>query len=341
MKITINLRSLKSPHVKIILLLAISFLLSMIRPILLYFGYSMADMPDAVHYATMVESFRGNANLFDVPPAWRIRILIPLLASIIPGNAYISLNIVSIIFNLLAVFFFHQFLSYFKITPKQQFLGTLIYIFTAPAIVLGFTPLTDSAGMFFIIISLYLFSILIKESSRNNLKIYILIGLAIGLGVLARETVIFVIPVIVLWKIIDEKIQWKLLIQFIIGIALIPVIIYLILVIFLGEISIGPISLSRIVDNFYDLFDERTLATIAQLTFLLLIGIYGNYYPIVKKSKIIWKLILGMACFVIPFIYAFLYLDMSFRFFWAFFIFAIPFFILSIDKLSSKTNQVK
>ncbi len=341
MKITINLRSLKSPHVKIILLLAISFLLSMIRPILLYFGYSMADMPDAVHYATMVESFRGNANLFDVPSAWRIRILIPLLASIIPGDAYISLNIVNLIFNLLAVFYFHQFLSYFKITPKQQFLGTLIYIFTAPTIVLGFTPLTDSAGMFFIIFSLYLYSILIKKPSRNNLKIYIIIGLAIGLGVLARETVIFVIPVIVLWKIIDEKIQWKLLIQFIIGIALIPVIIYLILVIFLGEISIGPISLSRIVDNFYDLFDERTLATIAQLTFLLLIGIYGNYFPIVKKSKIIWKLILGMACFVIPFIYAFLYLDMSFRFFWAFFIFAIPFFILSIDKLSSKTNQVK
>ena len=341
MKITINLRSLKSPHVKIILLLAISFLLSMIRPILLYFGYSMADMPDAVHYATMVESFRGNANLFDVPSAWRIRILIPLLASIIPGDAYISLNIVNLIFNLLAVFYFHQFLSYFKITPKQQFLGTLIYIFTAPAIVLGFTPLTDSAGMFFIIISLYLYSILIKESSRNNFKIYIIIGLTIGLGVLARETVIFVIPVIVLWKIIDEKIQWKLLIQFIIGIGLIPIFIYLIIVLFIGDISIGSISLQRIIDNFKDLFDERTLATIAQLTFLLLIGIYGNYFPIVKKSKIIWKLILGMACFVIPFIYVFLYLDMSFRFFWAFFIFAIPFFILSIDKLSSKTNQVK
>ncbi|MFX1304362.1 MAG: glycosyltransferase family 39 protein [Promethearchaeota archaeon] len=341
MKFRFNLQSLKSPYIKIILLLAISFLLSMIRPVLLYFGYSMADMPDAVHYATMVESFRGNANLFDVPPAWRIRILVPLLASIIPVNAYISLNIVSIIFNLLAVFFFHQFLSYFEISPKQQFLGTLIYIFTAPVIVLGFTPLTDSAGIFFIIISLYLYTILIKESSRNNLKNYIIIGVTIGLGVLARETVIFVIPVLVLWKIIDEKIQWKSLVQFIIGIGLIPILIYLILVLIIGDISLGPISLSRIIENFKDLFDERTLATIAQLTFLLLIGIYGNYFPIVKKSKIIWKLILGMACFLIPFIYAFLYLDMSFRFFWAFFIFAIPFFILSIDKLSSKIYQEK
>ncbi|MFX1595566.1 MAG: hypothetical protein ACFFBK_05845 [Promethearchaeota archaeon] len=301
----------------------------------------MADMPDAVHYATMVESFRGNANLFDVPSSWRIRILIPLLATIIPGDAYMSLNIVSLIFNLLAVFFFHQFLSYFKITPKQQFLGTLIYIFSAPTIVLGFTPLTDSAGMFFIIFSLYLYFILFKKPSRNNFRIYIIIGLIVGLGVLARETVIFTIPVIVLWKIIDEKIQWKLLIKFIIGIGLIPIIVYLILIIFLGSLKIGGINRSRLISNFYDLFDERTLATIAQLTFLLLIGIYGNYFPIVKKSKTIWKLILGMACFVIPFIYAFLYADMSFRFFWVFFIFAIPLFLLSIDKLSSKNNQVK
>ncbi|UCD01177.1 MAG: glycosyltransferase family 39 protein [Promethearchaeota archaeon] len=339
MKIKINLQSLKSPYIKLILLLAISFLLSLIRPILLILGYSIADMPDAVHYATIVESFRGNANLFDVPSAWRIRILVPLIASIIPGDAYMSLNIVSLIFNLLAVFFFYQFLSFFQITPKQQFLGTLIYIFTAPTIVLGFTPLTDSASMFFTIFSLYLYGKLNEKPSRNNLKIYIMIGLIIGLGVLARETVIFVIPVIVLWRIIDERIQWKLLFQFIIGIGLIPVIIYLILIIFIGPLTISGISLSRIISNFGDLFDERTLATIAQLTFLLLIGVYGNYFQIVKKSKIMWKLILGMACFLIPFIYAFLFADMSFRFFWAFFIFAIPFFILSIDKLSSKTDQ--
>ena len=337
MKIKINKLSLKSLNVKIIILLAISLLLSLIRPII----YADADIYDAQHYATIVEAFRGNADLSTVPHAWRIRILVPLLASIIPANAYISLDIVSLIFNLLSVYFFYRFLSYFKITPRLQILGTLIYIFSAPTIVLGLTPLTDSAGMFFIIFSLYLYCILIKKPSSNNPIIYIIIGITIGLGVLARETSIFIAPVIILWKILDEKIQWKFLIPFIISIGLIPVVIYLILMIFLGDLSIDPISLSIIIANFQNLLEQRTLATIAQFTFLLLIGIYGNYFLIKNKSKIIWKLILGMACFVIPFIYAFLYANMSFRFFWAFFIFAIPLFLLSIEELSSKTNQVK
>ena len=96
--------------------------------------------------------------------------------------------------------------------------------------------------------------------------------------------------------------------------------------------SIIP-NIETIKVNFSNLLTERTLTTMGQLLIIGIIAIYGNYKSILYRDKESWKLLFGVLVFLVPLIYTFLYENISFRFFWVFFIFAIPLMINSIDKL--------
>ncbi|KKM86327.1 hypothetical protein LCGC14_1280180, partial [marine sediment metagenome] len=65
---------------------------------------------------------------------------------------------------------------------------------TTPTLILGFVPLTDSAGMFFIVFALYQYNI------KSNIYLR---TLTLSIGILAREIVFFVIPLIIIWSFID------------------------------------------------------------------------------------------------------------------------------------------
>ncbi|MFX1276205.1 MAG: hypothetical protein ACFFBP_04555 [Promethearchaeota archaeon] len=332
MKYKINIAENKSEIITIILLLLLS-LITLVRP----FFYADADIHDSVRYALMVEFFRGNVSIDTINYFWRTNPLVTFLASLLPFEAMLSMDIISLIFHLLSVFFFYKFLQNLEVNHKLHILGTLIYIFSAPTIVLGFTPLTDSAGMFFVIFTLYLHEKLDK-TPRNS----ILIGITIAVGIIARDTLLVMIPIFIIWKIIDEGIHWKDLILYIIYISLIPLLTYLILKIlvdFQFLFNTITFNIPDIIKNFEDLREERTLATIAQLTLILLTGLYANLSKIFKFSKQIWKLLIGMSLFLIPWIYAFIYADMSFRFFWQFFVFAIPLLILGIQEFNRNSKE--
>ncbi|MFX1238539.1 MAG: glycosyltransferase family 39 protein [Promethearchaeota archaeon] len=314
------------------MLVLISFLLSLIRPLIetLIPSIDFASMPDSEQYAKLVDFFRGTGDLDDVSNAWKIRLLVPLLASIIPLDPITSLNLISLVFNLLSVIIFYKLLERFQFNLKKRVLGTLMFVFAAPTIVLGFTPLTDTSGIFFILISLYIY-----QTFNRNIRNDLILGIVIGIGVLARETVVFIVPVLVLWEVIDKGLKWKEVTLFTACIGALAIAIYAYLkLIFAPRPVIGPIIEAEVINNIKDLFDERTLATIAQLVFILLVGIYGVYMDIFNKSKMEWKLLLGCACFIIPLGIVFLYENMSFRFLWVFFIFSIPIFLRGIDKIN-------
>ena len=304
----------------------------LIRPLV----FADVSIPDAAQYEMMVEFFRGNGSLEYVGGSWKLRLLVPFLVALILGDPIFSLNVVSVIFTLLSVFYFHKFLLYFKINEKQRLLGIVLFITSATTIIVGSTPLTDSAGIFFVILTLYFYT-----SLEKNLKKDIIIEIVITVGVLARETVMFVVPVIVLWSIIDDQIpsrlnKFKMLksgLYYIGLIGALPLVVLIILRSFAPTQMLAPINIVRIIDNISQLFEAIILTTIAQLLSLSLIGIFGNLSNVIKKDKTVWKLIIGMGSFFVLLVYSTMYANMSCRFFWVFFIFVIPFFLISIGGL--------
>ena len=327
------MRILKSEITITILLLSLSLILELIRPLFLPDIVQLTDTPN---YIKIIEFFRGNGSLEDVDNAFRARILVPLIASLLPWDPFFNLTAVNIAFTLLTVFIFNRFLLYFNFEKKIHILGSLLFIFAGPTIIDGSDPGTDSAGIFFMVLSLYLYSFINKQKIAD-----ILIGVVIGIGTLAREPVVFIAPVLILWRIIDKDYNnWKNLIIVIISIGLIPIMFLLLLKIFIPADFVWTLNFDTISSNISHLFEPLTLSTIAQLTLMLLVGLFGNYQCIFSKSKNTWKLIIGILVFFSTIMYFFLSAAIASRFFWPFYIFIIPFFLLALKYFGNNTKEI-
>ncbi|MFX1392905.1 MAG: hypothetical protein ACFFAH_04940 [Promethearchaeota archaeon] len=324
----------QNESVNIGILLLFSLILFLIRP--LFYTNVMSDID---HYVKIIYFFRGEGDLMQVNYSFRSRILVPLLASILPFNAYIALTIVTIIFTMFSVLLFNRFLTQFDLNKKQQYLGTIIFILAEPTFVDGTIGGTDSAQIFFVLLVLYLYF-----SLDNSLKKSLIISIIIGVGILARESVIFIAPVILIWRLIDVrfKIDWREFRSELLLILGIPLISYILLKIFIPSRVFYGVHLSIFYRNLSLLSNPSLLVTVAQLLFLLLTGIFGNYSNIMKKSPIIWKLIIGMITyFIFNVIYIFFSAAFCSRFLWILFIFIIPFFLLSLNEFNKGLDRIE
>jgi hypothetical protein len=216
---------------------------------------------------------------------------------------------------------------------KERILGVLLFIIAVPTITIGSTPLTDSAGLFFVIISIFFYF-----RFSDNLHKYFIIGIILSIGVFARESVLFVIPGLILWEIIDNGLKLQILKDLIIKtivLCLLPFISFIFIRILVPKsYLLDLISIDRLLENLtVETFEATTLATIGQLSVILMIGLFGNYDKIIEKSKNIWKLIIGAAGFLPELIMVYLIGPPGNRFFWIYFVFAIPFLLYSLSNL--------
>ncbi|MBD3216038.1 MAG: phospholipid carrier-dependent glycosyltransferase [Candidatus Lokiarchaeota archaeon] len=318
--------------VKLGLILFLTFLLQLIGPIF----FADYPIPDAKEYKALVEFFRGQGAFTDAGVIWRGRVLVPLIASIFPFDPLISLRIVNIVFTLFCVVFFYQILSLLKFRNKERFLGIFLFIIAVPTITIGSTPLTDSAGLFFVVFSIYLYLRL-----DNKPKKFLLIGIILAIGVFSRESVLFIIPVLILWEIIEIGVSKNIIKDIALKILLIgtlPLLSFIFIRILVPKsYLLDQISFSRLLENLtVETFEATTLATIGQLSVILIIGIFGNFTKVIKKSKKLWKLIIGAGGFLPELIMVYLIGPPGNRFFWIYFIFAIPFLLYSFSNLRVK-----
>jgi len=315
----------------IFVLLILSFFLELIGPL---FFSDRFYLPDVDKYVNMVEFFRGNASISDIPQQFRSRLITPLLASLIPLDSYFSLSIISISFTLLSVLLFYYFLRSLEYNNKLQILGTLLFMIASPTLIDGSVPMTDSTGLFFVLLSLNIF-LYFEDKFRADL----LNGIILSVGMLAREAVLFIVPVLIIWRIIDEKIDRKKLLIDILLLGLMPTVSLILVRIIIPTSYTWSIDFSRIDSNISNLFEALCLATIAQLTLLSVVGFFGNAKNIFKKSKIVWKLVFGILSFLLYIGYVLLSASISSRFFWPLFIFVIPLFLFAINEFNDDLNK--
>lgn len=139
---------------------------------------------DIVSYEKMVQVFRGHGSLTDIPTAFRYRIMCPALASVLPYTPFFSLRLVSLIFAIPTGIILIRYLEQLGFTRQNVLLGGFLFFFSTPFTIWGTQPLTDTSGLFFIVLTLY-------GLVRKWNMFYIL--LIISVGALTRETILFMI----------------------------------------------------------------------------------------------------------------------------------------------------
>jgi hypothetical protein len=154
--------------------------------VLFSIGCQRAFLGDTIHYQRMVEVFRGNGNLGDVPVAFRNRILTPLIASFLPFGPRWSMQIVNLFFGVMTGLLLVRYFKRLGSSAQNAFLGVILFFLSASYFVYGTQPLTDMSAMFFIVLALYG---LLEEWGYGYVMAVILIG------VLSRETILFLVPI--------------------------------------------------------------------------------------------------------------------------------------------------
>jgi len=154
--------------------------------ILFVVGIQHVFKGDAPQYETMVKVFRGSASLEEVDPPFRNRILLPFLASFLPFGPMESMQLVNFFFSVGLGMIFFRYMRSFSFNAADSLLGVVLLLFSQPFVVYGTKPLTDVSSLFFIVLALLLI--------RTKIK-WALASASICLGVMSRETVIFVLPV--------------------------------------------------------------------------------------------------------------------------------------------------
>lgn len=140
---------------------------------------------DAAHFISNVDYFRGDKISYTLGPPHNERILVTLVASILPFDAMTAINVVNVIFILFALYTLYLLLVASGIRDDLVWIGLYLFVISFPTFYYSTIGYVDSgvlAMIFLGLLALY----------REN---HLLFLFSILLGTLAKEGIILLIPV--------------------------------------------------------------------------------------------------------------------------------------------------
>ena len=198
---------------------------------------------------------------FSKPPflAWAIRVYTEVL-----GDSFISLKLLPSFVYILIAWSVYNLLENYGLSKKDSFSGSLIFLFI-PAV--SFSSFIISTDLFLLLFWTLSLSELIKISSKQNLRSFILLGIFLGLGFLSKyATVYFIISLLILIlldkefrKIFSNNVLWFGLSFLIILIIITPNIIW--------NLNNNWVTLQHTSDNAN--FSNTKISLVRGLEFLL------------------------------------------------------------------------
>ncbi|MFH1671314.1 MAG: glycosyltransferase family 39 protein [Candidatus Portnoybacteria bacterium] len=207
------------------LILSLSFAL-INAVVLLVFFVPRFDHSDTPQYISTIQYLSGEPGSELVLK----RIICPLpvlIGSIISPlfgveNTLIAQNIV---FYFLSAWLVFSLIYKFYHNEKQAFYGTIIYAGSFPILAYGLASLTDMAGYFFYLVSVF---IGLKFIKNPKLKTALLAGFVAGLGLLFKESVaaapIFFVSIVFIATKLPLKDKFKYIMAFGVAFLLLPAI---------------------------------------------------------------------------------------------------------------------
>lgn len=282
---------------------------------------------DSARYVEIANFFRGDAQLSDLEAPYSYRPLVPFAVSLLPFSIPVGFGIVNTLLIYFSSLVLFTFLKELQFSRKLSTIGSLLFIFSFPTFWYGSVCLTDVAGIFFMLVGIYL----IKRG-------YPLISIVFvtSIGVLARETVILLLP---LYLLCDTKRSLNKLF-----LLAIPLIVLSLVRIYLSpEITVQawywwPISLDSTLFNLTRLDMWFTFVlTLGIFPFLILTAYLNKdkWAREMNKEDLIFLRNIFISFSIIP-IYAFMSAYFDGRYIWVLYPLLIPLSLLGIPYLTSR-----
>lgn len=156
--------------------------------------YTTQELGDSQYYCNYVEYFRGNDSL-TVGAPFGHRPLVPYLASFLPFQAGIALNLLNAVIMVITLFVFVKLLFAFNIRDKIVFWSAVLFIVSFPTFYYSTIGVLDPISMLGTVFCFYL---VVIDKEKH-------LPMAITLFTFGKETVIFVLPIIFLYLWIEKK----------------------------------------------------------------------------------------------------------------------------------------
>jgi hypothetical protein len=157
------------------------------------------DLHDAAFYISNVKFFRGDTT----PPyalwaPFNERLLVTLAAAPLPFDAMTSINIVNVLFLLIAIYFLYKTLLLYDLNKKLIWTGLYLFAISFPTFYYSTIGYIDSGVLLMIFMGNY--AIL-----TNRPPLFLL---AVVLGTLAKEGIVLLVPVAVAYAYSTKNRRW-------------------------------------------------------------------------------------------------------------------------------------
>ena len=151
--------------------------------------------PDSKSYINVAKYFRGDLPREQLRGPFIYRFLAPLLAATLPsGNLDLNFALVNVLATILAYLIFIPYLRRFVATRTELNVGMLMLVVSFPTFNYASGVLSDPVGFLTFIVATYL---LLNER-------YVLFSCAVCLGILARESILFLVPASIVYVVMGS-----------------------------------------------------------------------------------------------------------------------------------------
>lgn len=286
---------------------------------------------DVEQYEIYVEYFRGKTNIAsELEGPFSYRPLVPYLASFLPFDPLTSINLVNLSFLSLGLIYLFNLLLSFKFQDKSIFIGLITFIVSFPLFYYTTSGYIDASLIGILLVTnYYLF--------QNKYYKFILSFL---FGIFIKETIIIILPVALVYFILNDKSKNKF-----VKIAL-PFILYIITVILIRTLAPQQKENYLWVPSFEILVYNLSRVK-SYLSFLLTLGIPGfiSLYVISTEKKknisreLLMPLITGFFFSFLLWFYSLFSAYSDGRQLWTSYAYTIPLMLLIFYSKNSSKNK--
>lgn len=285
---------------------------------------------DAAQYISFVKYFRGEAQIPALRAPFAYRPLVPLFASFLPFDEMTSINLVNLSGLLIAVYFLYKTLERLNFGINLSILGCCFFVFSFPTFYYGTIGFIDPVMIGFLSASVYF----IME------KKWLWFYLALGLGILSKETMIIIIPVLIVSLILNDDAGTKKFITICIAVIESLVTLYLVR-------AYSPVSLQTLVwMPSMAQFIKNASRIRSLLSFALTLGIPGfiTLVGMIRYWRMIaipfYPMLMGFFLSITLFTFAMFSAYADGRFIWPAMIFTIPISLHVLSQRYPRLNNI-
>jgi hypothetical protein len=161
-------------------------------------GTSLEDVSDAPHYIALVHHFRGEKPGRELRAPFADRVLVPLIAAMLPLAPMTAINVINLCALIIALLLLNKILQYMHLSMPLRIVGCALFIFSFPTFYYSTVGYVDPVLLCFVVAGV---NSLMKDKFARTVAITVV-------GLFAKETVVVLLPVLAA-RLFTQPVSWR------------------------------------------------------------------------------------------------------------------------------------